>query len=232
MKLRAGFRGPLARVERRVVACHRCPRLVEYLAAIRGGHPDWWCRPVPAFGDPRARIVLLGLAPGRAGSNRTGRMVTGDASGRFLFRALHALGLASRPDGSDPRDGLRLRDVFITAVVRCAPPGNKPRPDEIRRCSGFAREEVTLLPRARVVVALGRIAHDGWLRLAGERPGPFPFSHGAVHALPGRPVLVDSYHPSRQNTQTGRLTMPMFLAALRTAVRLAARGGARLSSRE
>ncbi len=227
----AGFSPPLAALQRRIVACRRCPRLVRYLGSIRRDHPDWWCRPVPAFGDPRARIVLLGLAPGRGGSNRTGRMFTGDASGRFLFRALHRLGLASQPDGSDPNDALRLRDVFITAVVRCAPPGNKPRPDEIRRCSRFAAEEVALLPNVRVVVALGRIAHDGWLRLVGETPARFPFRHGAVHGIPGGPPLVDSYHPSRQNTQTGRLTMPMFLAALRTAVRLAGLGGARLSSR-
>lgn len=144
-------------------------------------------------------------------------MFTGDASGRFLYAALHGLGLANQPEAVDRRDGLKLKDVYITAVVRCAPPQNKPTPEEIRRCVEFVREELTLLPRLRVVVALGKIAHDGYLRLIGARLVAHPFRHGATYKFKSGPILVDVYHPSRQNTQTGRLTMPMFLAVLRRA---------------
>jgi uracil-DNA glycosylase family 4 len=210
----------LARIQERVVKCRACPRLVDYLDGLREGHPDWWCRPVPLFGDPEARVLLLGLAPGRAGSNRTGRMFTGDASARFLFRALHDVGLASRPEAVADGDGLTLRGVVITAVVRCAPPKNRPTLEEIRRCSPYAADEIRALPNLRTIVALGRIAHDGWLRICGERLTSRRFVHGAVHPGTGGYTLVDAYHPSRQNTNTGRLTMEMFLEVLRKAIRL------------
>ncbi len=135
----------IARLQERVVACRRCHRLVRYIDGIRREHPEFWCRPVPSFGDPAARILLVGLAPGRFGSNRTGRMFTGDASGSFLYQALHAMGWANQPTALGPDDGLRLRSVYITAVVRCAPPQNKPLPDEIRRCAPFVSEELRLL---------------------------------------------------------------------------------------
>jgi uracil-DNA glycosylase family 4 len=211
----------LSRINDRVIRCRRCPRLVRYLAEIRREHDDFWCRPVPGFGDANARILLLGLAPGRGGSNRTGRMFTGDASGAFLFAALHRWGLASAPLPVDREDGLRLRDAYITAVVRCAPPKNRPTPEEIRRCLPFAGEEIRALRNLRVVVALGRIAHDGYLRWIDRRLSAHPFGHGAVHRPPDAIPLIDSYHPSRQNTQTGRLTEAMFDRVLREAVRLA-----------
>ena len=164
----------LAQLQSRVVACRRCPRLVRYLDGIRREYPDYWCRPVPSFGDPSARLLLVGLAPGRSGSNRTGRMFTGDASGSFLYRALHTLRWANQPEAWGQDDGLRLRDVCITAVVRCAPPQNKPLPAEIRRCAPFVGEELRLLRRVRVVVTLGEIAHRTYLTLRGLRPRRLP----------------------------------------------------------
>lgn len=148
-------------------------------------------------------------------------MFTGDASGKFLYRALYRCGLANQPDAISLRDGLRLKESYISAVVRCAPPQNKPRPDEIRRCVEFVREELKLLPNLRAVVALGKIAHDAYLRLLQERISQHPFKHGAVYHFNGKPFLVDVYHPSRQNTQTGKLTMKMFLEVLRKAKKLA-----------
>jgi uracil-DNA glycosylase family 4 len=207
----------IERIQRDVVACHRCPRLVKYLSGIREQYPDYWCKPVPGFGDPRARVMLLGLAPGRFGSNRTGRMFTGDASGRFLFPALHQVGWANQPDGENAGDGLRLKDVFITAAGRCAPPQNKPTPEEIRRCVEFVRMEIQAMPRLKAVVAMGKIAHDAYLYLLKRPYSKHPFKHGAVHRFEGRPALVDIYHPSRQNTQTGLLTMPMFVEVLKKA---------------
>ena len=204
-----------------VIACRKCPRLTHYIGEIRKKYPDYWCKPVPGFGDPHARILLLGLAPGRFGSNRTGRMFTGDASGKFLYRALYDLGLASQPVATDLNDGLTLRSVFITAVARCAPPQNKPTPQELRACAGYAQKEIALLPDLKAVVALGRIAHDCYLRFSGEKLSEHPFKHGAVHPFPAHPTLVDIYHPSRQNTQTGLLTMPMFQAVLKKAKAIA-----------
>ncbi len=211
----------LKQIEAEVVACRKCPRLVRYIGEIRKKYPDYWCKPVPGFGDPRAKILLLGLAPGRFGSNRTGRMFTGDASGKFLYRALHDLGLASRPVATDLKDGLTLKAVYITAAVRCAPPQNKPSPQELKNCAHFAQKEIRLLPELRVVVALGRVAHDAYLRLAGGKLSQYPFKHGAVHVLSGHPTLVDIYHPSRQNTQTGLLTMPMFKDVIKKAKKIA-----------
>lgn len=221
----------LEQLHQKVTACRRCPRLVEYVGGIRARFPDYWCKPVPSFGDPKARILLLGLAPGRFGSNRTGRMFTGDASGRFLYPALHAVGLANQPDAESADDGLELRGAYITAVARCAPPQNKPADEEIRRCVEFVREEIRLLPELRVVLALGRIAHDYYLHLLGERKSRFLFAHGAVHTPSSGPALVDIYHPSRQNTQTGLLTMPMFVQVLKRAKELAGLGSDLIVSR-
>ena len=204
-----------------VMACRKCPRLVKYIGEIKKKYPDYWCKPVPGFGDPRAKILLLGLAPGRFGSNRTGRMFTGDASGKFLYRALYDLNLANQPDGTAMDDGLALKGVYITAVARCAPPQNKPSPQELKTCVGYAEKEMGLLPNLKVVVALGRIAHDYYLRIAGGKLSQHLFKHGAVHQIPGRLTLVDIYHPSRQNTQTGLLTMEMFKAVLKKAKSLA-----------
>ncbi len=207
----------LSAIQKNVIACRKCPRLVKYIAGIREKYPSYWCKPVPGFGDENARIMLLGLAPGRFGSNRTGRMFTGDASGKFLFKALHTMGWCNKSEAAGVDDGLKLKDVFITAAVRCAPPQNKPRPDEIRRCLPFVRQEIAAMPRLKVVIALGKIAHDAYLKIVGEPLSKYPFSHGAVHHMGDHPVLADVYHPSRQNTQTGRLTMEMFLSGLKKA---------------
>lgn len=217
---RSNRKTKLQKIQNEVVGCTQCPRLVRHLSEIRQTHSEYWCRPVPSFGDPEARILLLGLAPGRSGSNRTGRMFTGDASGKFLFRALHRLGFANQAVATHEGDGLRLADVYITAVVRCAPPKNRPNLAEISRCLPFLAQEIQALKNLRAIVALGRIAHDGFLRLLGERLASYPFRHGNVHRPESGIALVDSYHPSRQNTQTGRLTMPMFLDTLEKALPL------------
>lgn len=221
----------LAALERRVVGCARCPRLVAYRRAVarrkRRAFADqtYWGRPVPAWGDPAARLVIVGLAPAAHGANRTGRMFTGDSSGDWLYDALHRYGFASRPTALARDDGLRLRDCWITASARCAPPGNKPLPVELMRCRPYLSAELALLRRRRVVVVLGRIAHDSFLRAAGwwdrlpapERPR---FAHLAVTRLPDGTMLVASYHPSRQNTNTGKLTRAMWHAVFRKAKRL------------
>lgn len=211
-------------LQRKVIACRACPRLVRYLGSIRKKYPTYWCKPVPSFGDEKAKILILGLAPGRFGSNRTGRMFTGDASGKFLYRALYESGLCNQPEATAPNDGLKLKKVTISAVVRCAPPQNKPHPEEIRRCIQFVRMELKLLKNLKVVIALGKIAHDGYLRLLGEKISAYPFRHGAVYAMKDKPYLLDSYHVSRQNTQTGRLNREMFLEVLGKAKQLAGIG--------
>jgi len=189
----------------------------------------YWARPLPGFGDPAARVLLVGLAPAAHGGNRTGRMFTGDRSGDWLFRALHEAGFANQPTSTDLADGLRLRSAYITAAARCAPPGNKPMPVEMGRCRPFLVEELRLLRRVRVVVALGKIAWDAYLRSrreAGLRvPRPLPrFTHGAMASMPdGGPALLGSFHPSQQNTFTGRLTRPMLRSLLLRARRLAER---------
>jgi uracil-DNA glycosylase family 4 len=177
---------------------------------------DWtyWGRPVPGFGDPAARLLVVGLAPAAHGGNRTGRIFTGDESGNWLYRALHDAGFANQPTSVARDDGLRLHDAYVTAVARCAPPGNRPTPAEIARCRPFLVEEVERLVGLRVVVVLGRVAHDGFLAALAARgdrvPVPRPaFAHGAAHRLPNGLLLVCSYHPSQQNTFTGRLTRPM-----------------------
>jgi uracil-DNA glycosylase family 4 len=210
-------------IEQRVVACRKCPELVAYLAVVaaekRRAYRDWayWGKPVPAFGDPTARVVLIGLAPGAHGSNRTGRMFTGDASGEWLYRALFRAGFANQAVATDLDDGLRLTNCLITAAIRCAPPQNKPTPAQRRRCFGYLEAEFAALHNVAVVVTLGKIADDTFHALVKQR-GSYrgaraSFAHGAetAVALPGSPQIVclASYHPSRQNTNTGRLTEAM-----------------------
>lgn len=216
----------------RIVKCERCSRLREYCAEIarvrRRAYADWeyWGRPVPSFGDPRARVLILGLAPGAHGSNRTGRPFTGDGSGDFLYPVLHEAGFASQPRAVSRGDGMNLNDLWITSVARCAPPGNKPTPDELRNCAPWLDEEMRLLHDLRVVVCLGRIAFEGllaWARRTGvltSRAG-YVFGHGAEATLPKGPAVITSYHPSLQNTNTGKLTRPMFLAVFQRARELA-----------
>ena len=215
----------LGLLEKRIPLCRKCPRLVRYLAEIKKQFPTYWCRPVPGFGDPKAQILLMGLAPGRFGSNRTGRMFTGDASGDFLYPVLHEVGLATRPKATAMNDRLKLKNAFITAVTRCAPPQNKPKPEEIKNCRPYLEEELKLLSDLKVVVALGKIAHDEYLRIRlkkeGGRLNDFPFRHGAVYQFKTEPkVLIDTYHPSRQNTNTGKLTREMFLKIFKLAANL------------
>jgi uracil-DNA glycosylase family 4 len=235
------YNRPLIILQQKIIACERCPRLIRYCRKVakekRRMYCDheYWGKPVPGFGDPEAELLILGLAPGAHGSNRTGRMFTGDRSGDFLYRALYAAGFANQPESQHRGDGLELRGCYITASLRCAPPQNKPRPQELRNCQPYLERELELLHRVRAVLALGRIAFDTYLRLvsrlasgsAGLHPGSavhkgdatlkefpsrssFIFAHGAHFALPGRlPRLFASYHPSQQNTQTGKLTARM-----------------------
>lgn len=195
-------------------ACRRCPRLANLLDQCRAAHPDYYARPVPPFGDAAARLLIVGLAPGMHGANRTGRPFTGDHAGGLLYRTLHELGFADRPESTGRNDGLRLLDVRITNAVKCVPPANRPTPAEIRNCNGFLARELAEHPEARVVLALGRIAHDAVLdALALPRRGA-AFAHGREHTLPAGRTLLDSYHCSRYNTQTRRLTPQMFRAVL------------------
>lgn len=211
--------GTLAALHRRIVACRACPRLVAWREEVarvkRKAYRDqtYWGRPVPGFGDARARLVIVGLAPGAHGANRTGRMFTGDRSGEFLYAGLHRAGFASQPQSVSRDDGLVLRDAFVTAPVRCVPPDNKPTPDEVRACRPFLAAELALL-RPKVFLALGHLAWNATLEhLAWERPRP-PFGHGAVVRQPSGLAVVGCYHVSQQNTQTGRLTPAMFDAVL------------------
>jgi uracil-DNA glycosylase family 4 len=208
----------LASLEREVVSCGKCPRLLRWCGKVaaekRAAYRDseYWGKPVPSFGDPLARVLIVGLAPGAHGANRTGRMFTGDRSGDWLYRALFETGFASQPTSQERDDGLALSDAYVTAMVRCAPPANKPSPAERDRCLPYLREEFRLLPRCRVIVALGGFAWDGTLRALRKEgitpPLPVRFGHGAKTELGGY-TLLGSYHPSQQNTFTGRLTAPM-----------------------
>jgi len=203
-----------------VIQCRRCPRLVAWREDVarkrRKAYLDWeyWGKPVPGFGDHQARLLVVGLAPGAHGSNRTGRMFTGDSSGSFLYAALHRAGFANQPSSSNREDGLTLNDVYISAVCRCAPPDNKPSPIEIANCLPFLAAEMNVLERIEGIIALGRIAFDYSLHLLqqGRRQlSGLQFGHGAFFLLgDGLPWILASYHPSRQNTQTGRLTVDMF----------------------
>jgi uracil-DNA glycosylase family 4 len=213
----------LEQLNEQLVQCRACPRLVVWREEVgrvkRAAYRDqtYWARPVPGFGDSDARVLILGLAPGAHGSNRTGRMFTGDTSGNFLYPALYRAGLASHPTSVSNSDDLRLEGVYITAAGRCAPPDNKPAPQELRACRSWLEAELTFLPNVCVVLALGRVAHDTWLEVMGERKSKYPFGHGFEHVMPDGKILLDSYHVSRQNTQTGRLTAQMFDAVLERA---------------
>jgi uracil-DNA glycosylase family 4 len=215
---------PLALTELnlRIVACERCPRLREHCRRTATekrraylAH-EYWGKPVPSFGDPRARILILGLAPGAHGSNRTGRPFTGDGSGKFLYPVLYQAGFASQPNAISLDDGMKLHDAWISAVVRCAPPDNKPLPEEIANCAPYLDEEIAALSRLRVVVCLGKIAFDGYVSHlirtgAIARRGNLRFGHGAEYEVADGPSLLATYHPSLQNTNTGKLTAAMFL---------------------
>ena len=204
-----------------VVACERCSRLRKYCREVaktkRRAYLDWeyWGKPVPAFGDHEARVLVIGLAPGAHGANRTGRMFTGDRSGEFLYRALYETGFASQAESQSREDGLALRDIYITASVRCAPPDNKPTPKEFHNCRPYLERELDLLPRIRVVVALGRLAFDTYLSILKERGAigrraDYVFAHNRrFETGAGMPVLISCYHPSQQNTSTGKLTREM-----------------------
>jgi len=219
-------------LNREVIACTRCPRLVAYREQVarekRRAYLDWdyWGKPVPGFGDPDARVLIMGLAPGAHGSNRTGRPFTGDASGNFMYPVLYETGFASQPTATDRNDGLQLKNLYITAAVRCAPPDNKPLPQELAECSQFLDRELAGLEKVKVVVALGKIGFDAYLNyvkrreLIASRQG-YPFKHGASYRLPDGKVLLASYHPSNQNTQTGKLTRKMLVEIFQEAAKIA-----------
>src|ERR1035438_266116 len=227
----------------RIITCERCPRLRAHCAEVaqkrRRAYAEWeyWGRPVPSFGDPNAHVMALGLAPGAHGSNRTGRPFTGDGSGDFLYPVLHEAGFASQDRATSRDDGMHLPDLQLTSVVRCAPPDNKPTLDELRNCAPWLDEELRLLRNLRVVVCLGRIAFDGLLAHAqrtaviSSRAG-YSFRHGAEYTLPDGLHVISSFHPSLQNTNTGRLTRPMFLDVFKRARELAGLGTPVLSAVE
>ncbi|HSR10303.1 MAG TPA: uracil-DNA glycosylase [Thermodesulfobacteriota bacterium] len=209
----------LERLQQTVIRCTKCPRLVAYLREIPARKPkrfrdwDYWSKPLPSFGDPGARLLIFGLAPAAHGGNRTGRMFTGDRSGEWLFGALHKFGFANRPNSLRRDDGFALRDCYITATIRCAPPDNKPLPSEIENCRPYFLKEFDLLARVEAIVCLGQIAFQQILkslRLKGRLVPPLRFGHGLIYPLDGGPTLIVTYHPSQQNTQTGKLTHPMF----------------------
>jgi uracil-DNA glycosylase family 4 len=222
---RSPFR-KLSGIDRAIIGCEKCPRLrahctrisVERKRAFRD--QEYWGRPVPGYGDPRARVLVVGLAPAAHGGNRTGRIFTGDSSGNWLYGALHRFGFANQPDSTGRGDGLRLTDVYVTAAGRCAPPDNKPTRQELDNCGPYLEAEIRLLTRVRIVVLLGTIGRERWLRASGwwsklpprERP---PFGHGRESRLPDGTIVICSYHPSRQNTNTGRLTIEAWHAIFR-----------------
>jgi len=231
-------------LNREVIGCTRCPRLVVYRQEVarvkRRAYLGWeyWGKPVPGFGDPDARVLVMGLAPGAHGSNRTGRPFTGDASGNFMYPVLHETGFANQPNATDRNDGLTLKDLYITAAVRCAPPDNKPLPQELAECAIFLDRELNGLQKIKVVVALGKIGFDAYLNYM-KRQNPHPsaknaegsgtrftkksyiFKHGAHYRLLDGKVLLASYHPSNQNTQTGKLTRKMLVEIFKQAAKFA-----------
>ena len=215
---------PLDQLNTQIITCQKCPRLVEWREKVAREkrkayrHQDYWGKPVPGFGDPAARILVVGLAPGAHGSNRTGRMFTGDASGDFLYPALYRAGFANQPDSASRFDGLTLADMYITAAGRCAPPDNKPAPEELSACQPYLETELRLI-QPRVMVALGRIAFERILRIYSVRNPAWKFAHCATYDLPGATLLC-SYHPSQQNTLTGKLTVAMFDQVWKTAKEL------------
>lgn len=229
--------GPLSTdldsLNQEIIACVRCPRLIAHCRKVgeikRRAYLDWdyWAKPVPGFGDPNARLLILGLAPGAHGSNRTGRPFTGDGSGNFMYPILHKAGFASQPTAIRREDGLQLIDAYITAAVRCAPPENKPSPEEIGNCAAFLDREFAALTNVKVVVVLGKIAFDAYLNYLKRRgelksKSGILFGHGETYKLPNGCTLLCSYHPSLQNTLTGKLTEKMFLDVFRKARKLIA----------
>lgn len=192
--------------------CTACPRLAGFLATAREAYPGYYCKPVPAFGDPAPELLIVGLAPGLHGANRTGRPFTGDFAGLLLYQTLHEFGYADRPASTAVDDGLRLTGCRITNAVKCVPPANKPEPAEISRCNGYLQAELEALPYATRILALGQIAHGAVVKALGLKQRALPFGHGQRHDLPGGRKLYDSYHCSRYNTQTRRLTPEMFQA--------------------
>jgi len=212
----------LENLQKVVIQCHKCPRLVAYLREVSKNRPkrfrdwDYWGKPLPSFGDPNARVLMVGLAPAANGGNRTGRMFTGDRSGEWLFGALHQLGFANQPNSARRDDDFALNDSYITATIRCAPPDNRPLPEEIENCRPYFLKELDLLRNIKILVPLGQIAFTQTLkslRLKGYDVPPLSFGHGKVYVGNGLkpfPTLITTYHPSQQNTQTGRLTKPMF----------------------
>ena len=215
-----------------VVACTRCPRLVVYRERIahekRRAYRDceYWGKPVPGFGDPNARVLVLGLAPGAHGSNRTGRPFTGDSSGNFMYPVLYETGFASQPTATDRNDGLALTNVYITAAARCAPPDNKPLPEELANCAPYLERELDGLKNLKVIVALGKIGFDAYLNFLKRRgvistKVHYAFRHAARYQMPNGMILLASYHPSNQNTNTGKLTRQMFVEIFQEARRLA-----------
>ncbi len=225
-------------MNQKVITCTNCARLVEYRQTVSRvkrrmyREEEYWGRPLPGFGDPEARVLLVGLAPAAHGGNRTGRMFTGDRSGDWLYGTLHKFGFANQPTSRHRGDGLAIRDVYVTAALRCAPPANKPLREELIACRPYLLQELSLLKRLRVIVALGKIAFDSYLAAlesggtnAPHLPTPRPrFGHGVTYTLSNAITLVASYHPSQQNTQTGRLTRPMFEDIFTTVRQLLAQG--------
>jgi len=220
------------RVRDSIIACELCPRLREYCTRIgetrRAAYQDqtYWAQPVPGFGDLRARVLILGLAPGAHGANRTGRPFTGDASGKFMYPVLYETGFANQPTATDRNDGLKLKDLYITAAVRCAPPDNKPLPQELANCAPYLDREMEGLKRVKVVVALGKIGFDAYLNYLQRRglvtrKRDYLFQHGARYKMADGKTLLASYHPSNQNTQTGKLTKAMFTRIFKDAAKLA-----------
>ncbi len=213
------FRGELKQLNERIIGCSQCPRLVAHRERVAPEkirrYRDWhyWGRPLPGFGDPRAKLLIIGLAPAAHGGNRTGRMFTGNRSGEWLFRTLHRFGFANQPQSIHREDGVTLRNCFITAAIRCAPPKNKPLKEEMENCRPYLVHEMVLLKEVRVILALGGIAFHEFLEILfrDEKPPPaMKFGHGHEYPFSGGKILLASYHPSQQNTQTGRLTQPMF----------------------
>ena len=219
-----GATGELAAINKRVIACRKCPRLAKYIRTVgrekvkRFADDDYWARPLPSWGDPNARLLIVGLAPAAHGGNRTGRMFTGDSSGDWLARAMHEAGFASRPESRARDDGLVLTGAYITAAARCAPPDNKPSGEELASCAPFLVAEIAALREVKVVLALGRIAFDAYCKAVGAKG--LAFAHGARYDVAGK-TLIASYHPSRQNTNTGRLTSKMWSEIFNTARSLA-----------
>ena len=218
----------LRKIQSVVARCRKCPRLVTYLREVSQHKPkryrdwDYWSKPLPSFGDPNARLLIVGLAPAANGGNRTGRMFTGDRSGEWLFGALHQFGFANQPNSSHREDGFALSDCYITATIRCAPPGNKPLPEEIENCRPYFLEELDLLKNTKVIIPLGQIALTQTLkclRLEGIEIPPLAFGHGKVYPLPNGKTVITTYHPSQQNTQTGKLTKAMFHKIFKMAVK-------------